>query len=106
MVTRLGNVAESVEDQTSHCLVRALRKFDAQSWQVVDREAAGKHDTAIVLAHGGRHLAVGFVVDLADELLDQVLHRDDARRAAVLVDDQRHLGSVRAHLTEGSKDAG
>ena len=46
---------------------------------------------AVRLAPHGRQVRVGLVVDLADEFLDEVLHRDDAGDAAVLVDDDRHL---------------
>ena len=37
---------------------------------------------------------IGLVVDLADDLLDDVLDRDDARHAAVLVDHDRHRGAA------------
>ena len=43
---------------------------------------------------------VELVLDLADELLDDVLHRHDAVGAAVLVDDHGEVGAARPHLGE------
>ncbi len=45
----------------------------------------------------GRGVVV-FVADVADDLLDEVLDRDHARGAAVLVDHQRGLQAVGPHL--------
>src|SRR6266487_1047507 len=41
---------------------------------------------------------VVLVADVADDLLDQILQRDDAVCAAVLVDDHREMVSLAAHL--------
>ena len=43
---------------------------------------------------------VVLVADVADELLDQVLQRDDAVGAAVLVDDDRQVVALAAHLRQ------
>ena len=48
---------------------------------------------------------VVLVVDLADELLDQVLQGDDAGRAAVLVDDDRQVVALAAHLGQRRQHA-
>ena len=45
------------------------------------------------------------VGDLADDLLDDVLERDDARRAAVLVDDDGHLEAALAQLAQQRVEA-
>ena len=45
-------------------------------------------------------VSVELVGDLADDLLDDVLDRRDAGRAAVLVDDDRHVVARRPHLRE------
>ena len=47
---------------------------------------------------GGR--VVVLVLDVADDHLDQVLDRDEAVGAAVLVDHQRHVGAGRLHAHE------
>ena len=47
-------------------------------------------------AHARLLAGVVLVADVADDLLDQVLHGDDARRAAVLVDDDGQLQAARA----------
>ena len=59
--------------------------------EVVDRERAVDPDRR--LAHPLDRLVweVELVLDVADDLLEQVLERDDARRRAVLVDDDRHV---------------
>jgi hypothetical protein len=44
---------------------------------------------------------VVLVADVADDLLDEVLQRDDACGAAVLVDDDRHVVALAAHLRHG-----
>ena len=49
--------------------------------------------------------AVVLVGDLADDLLDDVLERDDARRAAVLVDDDGHLEAALAQLAQQRVEA-
>ena len=43
------------------------------------------------LGDGGLLVLVVFVLDLAHDLLDQVLHGHEAGDAAVLVDDEGHL---------------
>jgi hypothetical protein len=47
------------------------------------------------------HVPVALVVDLADDLLDQVLHGDDAVDGATLVDDQGELLALDAQLAHG-----
>ena len=43
---------------------------------------------------------VVFVADVADDLLDEILERHDARRAAVLVDDDREVLVFASHLRQ------
>ena len=45
-------------------------------------------------------LLIVFVLDAADDLLDQILHRHQAGGAAVLVDNDRHVVLVALHLVE------
>ena len=46
---------------------------------------------------------VVFVLDVADELLDEVLHRDNARSAAVFIDDDGEVLSQAAKLGQGAE---
>ncbi len=48
-------------------------------------------------------LLVVLVLDVADQLLDQVLQRDDARRTAVLVENDGQVGRAPAHLGQGGQ---
>ena len=48
---------------------------------------------------------VVLVGDLADDLLEQVLHRDEPGGAAVLVDDDRHVELLGLHLAQELGDA-
>jgi hypothetical protein len=48
----------------------------------------------------GRLFFVELVLDRPEDLLDRVLDRDDARRPAELVDDDRDVGAPPAHLPE------
>ena len=50
-------------------------------------------------------LDVVFVADLADDLLEQILDRDQARRAAVFVDDDRELGLLALELLQQLRHA-
>ena len=47
---------------------------------------------------------VVFVVNLSDEFFEDVLHRDDAFRSPVFVDDDSHVGFGRLQLSEQSAD--
>src|SRR5206468_11679382 len=49
----------------------------------------------------GRSFLVELVLDLADELLEDVLEGDDPRRAAELVEDDGRLDALAADLREG-----
>jgi hypothetical protein len=61
--------------------------------ELVQREVAAHEHAARGLAHEARMLLDRIVLarDIADELFDQVLDRDDAARGAVFVDDDREL---------------
>jgi len=47
---------------------------------------------------------VELVVDLPDDLFEDVLHRDDALRAAELVDDDRHRELALLHVAQELAD--
>ena len=53
-----------------------------------------------------RLLDVELVLDLADDLLDHVLQRDDAGDAAVLVEHRRHVHALGAHAARACGRAG
>ena len=59
--------------------------------EVVDRERAVDPDAPLVDLLDRLVRQVELVLDLADDLLEQVLERDDALHRAVLVDDDRHV---------------
>ena len=59
--------------------------------EVVDRERAVDPDVRLVEPLDRLVREVELVLDLADDLLEQVLERDDALHRAVLVDDDRHV---------------
>ena len=59
---------------------------------MVDGYAGGDGDGAVGLGVDFRFSGLGeFVLDFADDLLEQVLHSDEALGAAVFVDDDSHL---------------
>jgi hypothetical protein len=64
---------------------------------LVGAELTREHDSVRETNDSGAG-AVVLVEHLADDLLDEVFERDDAGRAAVLVDDDRHLIALRAQL--------
>ena len=59
--------------------------------EVVDRERAVDPDRRLVEPLDRLVGEVELVLDVADDLLEHVLERDDPRRRAVLVDDDRHV---------------
>jgi len=69
--------------------------------EVVDGEAARQVEGAVGPADDSHYVAVGLVVDLAHDLLEQVLDRHDALAAAVLVHHDRHVLAALAHDSEG-----
>ena len=60
-----------------------------------------REERAVRLAHNRRRFVlVVLILDFAENLLDHVLHRDDAVGAAVFVDHQRQMDARRLHLGE------
>ena len=68
--------------------------------EVVDRERAVDADRRLVDPLDRLVGQVELVLDVADDLLEQVLERDDPHRRAVLVDDDRHVLVRAAELGE------
>src|SRR5439155_25967516 len=54
---------------------------------------------------GGSGGGLELVFDLAEDLLDDVLHRQDADRLSVAIDDRRHVQAVPPHLLQDNVDA-
>ena len=68
---------------------------------VVERGARVGDERSVVLAHHrGQFVLVVLVGDVADDLLDDVLHRNQAVGAAVFVDHQREMDARRLHLLQ------
>ncbi|GMA20065.1 hypothetical protein GCM10025862_20860 [Arsenicicoccus piscis] len=92
---------ESLGEQTAHGVDVLLVQVEVELvGEVVDVQ--GGRDPVAVLPQllDALGLLVVLVVDLADDLLDDVLHRDQARGAAVLVHDDREVGLVLLHLAQ------
>src|SRR5690606_17906286 len=101
----LGDPPEPGHDEAAERLVGPV-VGDDEVGEV--RELVGAHDTgdgpaAVSGLVGAGAAAVVLVGHLADDLLDDVLEGDDAGRAAVLVDDDRHLHAV---VTQGDEQRG
>ena len=88
--------AEARHHEAAERLVRAGGQLEPAALGEV-----GEVDPAVDVGRADRlrlgHRVV-LVVDLADQFLDQILERDDAGRAAVLVDDDRQMVTLAAHL--------
>ncbi len=77
--------------------------FELEAEQVADFVEAEPRADAVAAGLELDHLLgarVVFVGDLADQLLDEVLQGDEARHAAVLVDDEAHVHGVALHLLQ------
>ena len=66
---------------------------------------ASRIASRLVDALDRRFFAVVLVLDLADDLLEQILDRDEAGRAAVLVDDDGDVHLALAQLGQQLVDA-
>ncbi len=88
LVAHDGPPPEVREDEPGEGSRALLRQLGAHRLvEVVDRQGAGHRERAVVDPGDGRVREVVLVLDLADDLLEDVLDRDDALGAAVLVDD-------------------
>ena len=67
---------------------------------VVHRVERAHQHRAVVVALDGRLLDVELVDDVAHQLLEEVLERDQPGRAAVLVDHDRHVELLLLHLAQ------
>src|SRR5215470_319804 len=95
---RLRQVPERGQQVAGHGLVRAVRQFDAGLLgEVVEVHQAVDLDLPCPQTPGRVPLHVIFILDVADQLFDQVFQGHDARRAAVLVDDDGQVRLVPAH---------
>ena len=93
----LGQPAERLGDEAADAVdVVVLDLESEQLAELVDRQP-GRHPVAALadLLHE-LDLVVVLVGDVADELLDEVLERDQARDAAVLVDHHRQVVGLAA----------
>jgi hypothetical protein len=97
-------VAEAVEDQSGHGGVVAFGQVDAQVDEVVHGERAGQHECAVGLSLDSTDFAVGFVVDLANQFLHEVLEGDEPFGRVVFVDNNRHLLMFGLHAAQGTED--
>ena len=68
--------------------------------QLVDVDLAAEDEHAVAFVQHRLGLDVVLVANLADDLLEQVLDRDQARGAAVLVDDDRRLHLLALELLQ------
>src|SRR6266545_3313881 len=92
LVAALRRAPELAEDEAADRVVVLLRQLDAELLvEVVDREGAVDADRVGVEPLDGLVRQVELVLDLADDLLEHVLERDDPDHVSVLVEDDRHV---------------
>ncbi len=105
----IGHVAHEVHQHAADRVEvgAALVLDELQAGRVLDFEHGGRRvdvPDAVPLRLDLGILVVMLVLDLAHDLLDDVLEGHDAADAAELVDDDRHVKSVRLHLAEEHAD--
>ena len=66
--------------------------------EVADRHVALAQEAAVLAPDHARYVGIVLVLDVADDLLDDVLEGDDAAQAAIFVD---HDGEMLVAGTEG-----
>src|SRR6476619_3633994 len=101
LLARFRDLAEQVEDEPADRIPLLVREFRIEQLvHIVDRRLP-RHavDPVADLDHVG-HFGVVLVRDLPDQLLEQILERDDAGDRPVLVGDDRLVELLLLHLTE------
>src|SRR3954447_5964120 len=89
------------ENQSGHGLVVvAFQLGIEQILQRLDAQLAADHVFAVAEVDDRSFVFLVLVRDLADDLFDDVFDRDDARRAAVFVDNHRHLNVLALKLAQ------
>ena len=88
-----GTPPQGIEGEAGQGLERPLGHLEAAGVEdLVGVQPAGQDPLPRALHAGEGNRAVVLVGDLADDLLEDVLQRDDPGRAAVLVDDDGQVG--------------
>ena len=104
-VAGIGHPPEQVEHQATDGVPGAVGQLGAEQLVGVVHRVARTHDHRPVLTALDRGLLhVELVDDVAHQLLEQVLERDQPRRAAVLVDDDGHVELLLLHLAQEVRD--
>ena len=99
-------MAEQVEDQAADGVPLGVGELRAELVaHLVDRRSSRDAQCAVCQVFDDGRLDVVLVGDLADDLLEQVLERDQPGRAAVLVDDDGHVELLGLHLAQELGDA-
>ncbi len=94
-----GQLAKPGQHVARHSLVRAFRELDpGLLGEVIQVQQAIYFDLAAEQLLRLSRIHVVFVLDVADQFLDEILKRDDARRTAVLVHHDGQVRPVPAHL--------
>src|SRR5579862_6355560 len=95
-------MAERVEQEPAERDVVALWDVEAKLFcDLVDRAGAVNQEASLVDANDRRAgLAVVLVVEIADELRDEAVDRENACETAVLVDDDGKASPAPPHLGE------
>src|SRR5215213_11841118 len=92
LVARRGGATEPAEDEAGDRVVVLLRQVDLELLvEVVDRERPADADPVLVEPLDRLVREVELVLDLAHDLLQHVLERDDSLHRAVLVDHDRQV---------------
>src|SRR5450631_3684089 len=98
-LAELRQVSEFGHQETGDGLVRAFGQGDARLLsEVVGVEQPVNDDIATSQPVRATAFKVVFVADIADDFFDEVFKRDDARGAAVLVDDNREVLTFAPHF--------
>ena len=101
MLARLRDAAEQVGHKPRDRIVVALGQVHAgQVGDLVDRGRAVHGEFVLADPENLFRLVVVLVLDVAEDRFDQVLQRDEARRAAVFVDDHGDLDAPLLQLAE------
>ena len=116
VLARRRHAAEVGQQESADRLEALALHLDPEALgHVLDVHLAAEHEAPVALVDDRLGLDVVLVADLADDLLEQILDGHEARRAAVLVDDDgrsatccrwKSLSRSATRLVSGTKCAG
>ena len=90
-----------LSEQTAHRINIFILEFTTENLaQLINTQAGRQTERAVIVQRVLGAFVVVLVRDVADQLLNQILKRDQTGGAAVLINNNRHVRGLTLHLTQ------